>query len=148
MPTYENYVLIERPVFDVFKYIGDFENDPSWKNVHNVGITSGNPIRPGSMVAMTRPILGRKGFVNADVTEYDRNKKIELKGSFFGFPFVRTITFEHRGQQTGVKDVLTISTRWMVWFNLFFAIGLKGTLASEWRNLKQLLDAHGEKKAV
>ena len=85
MPTYENSVVIERPVFDVFKYVGDFENDPNWKNVRNVGITSGNPIRAGSMVAMTRPILGRKGFVNADVTEYERNKKIEMKGSFFWF---------------------------------------------------------------
>ena len=53
MPQYENQILIERPVSDVFKYVGDFKNDVHWRNVKNVGITSGDPIRAGSMVAMT-----------------------------------------------------------------------------------------------
>lgn len=148
MPTFENQVLIERPVFDVFKYVGDFNNDVHWRNVRNIGITSGDPIRPGSMVAMTRPLLGRKGFVNCDVVDYDRNKKIELKGSFWGFPFVKTIIFEHRGQQTNVREILNIRTRWMIWFSLFFNLALKGTLSKEWSQLKQILDSHGDRKAV
>jgi len=148
MPKYENQVLIERPVFDVFKYVGDFKNDVHWRNVKGVGITSGDPIRAGSMVAMTRPILGRKGFVNGDVTEYDRNKKIELKGSFWGFPFVQTIQFEHRGQQTNVKETLNISTRWMVWMALFFNLSLGSTLSNEWQQLKKMMDTRGEKQPV
>lgn len=148
MPTYENEVLIDRPVFDVFKYVGDFKNDTEWRNVKGVGITSGNPIRAGSMVAMTRYILGRKGFVNGDVTEYDRNKKIELKGSFWGFPFVHTILLEHRGQQTNVKETIQIRTRWMIWFTLFFNLSLNGALRKELQQLKEILDAHGDKKAL
>ena len=76
MPKFENQVLIDRSIFDVFKYMGDFKNDTHWRNVKGIGITSGDPIRPGSMVAMTRSLWGRKGFVNGDVTEYERNKKI------------------------------------------------------------------------
>lgn len=148
MPTYENEVLIDRPVFDVFKYVGDFKNDTEWRNVKGVGITSGDPIRAGSMVAMTRYIFGRKGFVNGDVTEYDRNKKIELKGSFWGFPFVHTILLEHRGQQTNVKETIQIRTRWMIWFTLFFNLSLNGALRNELQQLKEILDAHGEKKAL
>ena len=148
MPKFENQVLIDRPVFDVFKYVGDFKNDTNWRNVRGVGITSGDPIHTGSMVAMTRPLLGRKGFVNGDVTEYDRNKKIELKGSFWGFPFVHTIIFEHLGQQTNIKETLNISTRWMIWFGFFFNMTLNRTLKHELEQLKQLLDAHGDKKAV
>ena len=148
MSKFENQVLIDRPVFEVFKYVGDFTNDANWRNVRGIGITSGDPIRAGSMVAMTRPIMGRKGFVNGDVIEYDRNKKIVMKGSFWGFPFERTIVFEHRGQQTNVKETLDIRTRWMIWFSLFFNLTLKGTLTKEWNNLKHLLDSHGEKKAI
>jgi hypothetical protein len=146
MPKFENNVLIDRPIFEVFKYMGDFKNDIHWRNVKGVGITSGDPIRAGSMVAMTRSIWGRKGFVNGDVIEYDRNKKIEMKGSFWGFPFVYTATYERRGQQTNVIETLEVSTRWMVWFGLFFNIALGKTLTKELASLKQLLDAHGDKK--
>ena len=112
MPRFETQVLINRPVFQVFRYVGDFNNDVHWRNVKNVGITSGDPIRAGSMVAMTRRIMGRNGFVNSDVTDFERNRKIELKGSYWGFPFVCTITFDHRGQQTNVRETLDIRTRW------------------------------------
>ena len=88
MPKFETQVLINRPVFHVFRYVGDFNNDVHWRNVQSVGITSGDPIRAGTMVAMTRRIMGRGGFVNSDVTDFERNKKIELKGSYWGFPFI------------------------------------------------------------
>lgn len=148
MPTFENQILIDRPVFDVFKYVGDFTNDAEWRNVSRIGITSGDPIRVGSMVAMTRPLMGRKGFVNADVVAYERNKKFELKGSFWGFPFLRTVIFEHRGQQTNVRETIEIRTRWQVWFIPFFGLTLRGALTKEWKKLKQILDGHGDRKAV
>ncbi len=143
MPKFETQVLINRPVFQVFRYVGDFNNDVHWRNVQNIGITSGDPIRTGSMVAMTRRIMGRGGFVNCDVTDYERNKKIELKGSYWGFPFVSTMTFEHRGQQTNVKESLEIRTRWFFWFGIFFNLTLKGVLRRELEQLKQVLDSQG-----
>ena len=140
MPRFETQVLINKPVFQVFRYVGDFNNDVNWRNVKNVGITSGDPIRAGTMVAMTRRIVGRNGFVNSDVTDYERNRKIELKGSYWGFPFVSTITFEHRGQQTNIREILDIRTRWFFWFGIYFNLTLKGVLRREWDNLKQVLD--------
>lgn len=147
MPKFENQVLINRPVFQVFSYVGDFTNEDQWRDVQNIGITSGNPIRAGSMVAMTRRIMGRKGFVNSDVTDFERNKKIELKGSYWGFPYIGTMTFEHRGQQTNVRETLDIRTRWMFWFGFFFNLTLKGVLRRELDNLKQVLDSHGDRKS-
>ncbi len=148
MPKFETQVLINRPVFQVFRYVGDFNNDAHWRNVSNIGITSGDPIRAGSMVAMTRRIMGRKGFVNCDVTDYERNKKIELKGSYWGFPFVSTMTFDHRGQQTSVKETLDIRTRWFFWFGIFFNVTLKGVLRRELDQLKRVLDAHSDRKSA
>ena len=147
MPKFDNQVLINRPVFQVFGYVGDFNNEVHWRDVQNVGITSGNPIRAGSMVAMTRRIMGRKGFVNSDVTDYERNKRIELKGSYWGFPYISTMTFEHRGQQTNVRESIDIRTRWMFWFGIFFNLTLNGVLRRELDNLKQLLDSHGDRKS-
>ncbi len=143
MPKFETQVLINRPVFQVFRYVGDFTNDANWRNVSNVGITSGDPIRTGSMVAMTRRILGRKGFVNCDVTDYERNKRIELKGSYWGFPFVSTIIFDHRGQQTNIRETLEIRTRWFFWFGIFFNLTLSRLLQREYDALKQVLDSSG-----
>ncbi len=141
MPKFETQVLINRPVFQVFRYAGDFNNDIHWRNVRNVGMTNDNPIRTGTMVAMTRRIMGRGGFVNCDVTDYERNRKIELKGSYWGFPFVSTMTFEHRGQQTNVRETLEIRTRWFFWFGIFFNLTLKGVLRRELEQLKQVLDS-------
>ena len=148
MPKFENQVLINRPVFQVFRYVGDFHNEAHWRNVQNVGITSGEPIRTGSMVAMTRRIMGRRGFVNSDVTDYERNKRIELKGSYWGFPFICTLVFEHRGQQTNLRETLDIRTRWMFWFGVFFNLTLKSLLRKELENLKQILDSHGDRKSA
>ena len=147
MPKFETQVLVNRPVFQVFRYVGDFNNDVHWRNVQNVGITSGDPIRTGSMVAMTRKIVARKGFVNSDVTDYERNKRIELKGSYWGFPFISTIVFEHRGQQTNIRESLEIRTRWFFWFGIYFNLTLKGVLRREWEALKQLLDSHADLSA-
>ena len=148
MPRFEAQVLINRPVFQVFRYVSDFNNDLNWRNVRNIGITSGDPIRTGSMVAMTRRITVRSGFVNADVTDFERNRRIELKGSYWGFPFVSTMTFDHRGQQTNVKESLYIRTRWFFWFGIFFNLTLNGVLRGELGKLKQLLDSHGDHKSV
>ena len=60
MPKFETQVLINRPVFQVFRYVGDFNNDVNWRNVANIGITSGDPIRTGSMVAMTAANCGAR----------------------------------------------------------------------------------------
>ena len=143
MPKFETQVLINRPVFQVFRYVGDFNNDVHWRNVKNIGMTNGDPIRAGTMLAMTRRIMGRGGFVNCDVTDYERNRKIELKGSYWGFPFVSTMTFEHRGQQTNVRETLDIRTRWFFWFGIFFNLTLKGVLRRELVQLKQVLDSGG-----
>lgn len=143
MPKFETQVLINRPVFQVFRYVGDFNNDAHWRNVQNIGMTNGDPIRTGTMLAMTRRIAGRGGFVNCDVTDYERNRKIELKGSYWGFPFVSTMTFEHRGQQTNVRETLDIRTRWFFWFGIFFNLTLKGVLRRELEQLKQVLDSQG-----
>ena len=43
MPKFETQVLINRPVFQVFRYVGDFHNEAHWRNVENIGITSGDP---------------------------------------------------------------------------------------------------------
>ncbi len=147
MPKFETQVLINRPVFQVFRYVGDFNNDVHWRNVQNIGMTNGDPIRTGTMLAMTRRIMGRGGFVNCDVTDYERNRKIELKGSYWGFPFVSTMTFEHRGQQTNVRESLYIRTRWFFWFGIFFNLTLKGVLRRELDQLKQVLDSQSGSSA-
>ena len=48
--------------------------------------------------------------------------------------------FEHRGQQTNIRETLDIRTRWFFWFGIYFNLTLKGVLRREWDNLKQLLD--------
>ncbi len=142
MPAFEYRTTIRRSTFDVFNFVSDFSNYEKWRpQVINVSVREGDPLRVGSMVAETRRLMGRTSFVNADIVDYDRNKKITLKGSYNNFPFTRTITIQHHGAgECLVIDEINIRVGWMIWNNLLLNLSLKNQLAQEWENLKQIME--------
>src|SRR5690349_10533210 len=101
MADVEHKLSIARPVSDVFKAVSDYENTEAmqkWQpTLKSMGITEGNPVRTGSMVAMTRSFMGGNVFVNLDVLDLQRNKRLELSGMHGGFRYRREIEFVPNG---------------------------------------------------
>ena len=146
MADIENQVTITRPITDVYTAITDYENLESmrrWQpDTLSLGVTAGSPLRAGSMIAMTRRFMGSKTFVNFDVLEIQRNKRIELKGIHGRFPFRREIEINPSGRETLIRDSITLNIGWLFfWYRPFVRGALSRQTAQEWANLKKVLEA-------
>ncbi|HEY8202444.1 MAG TPA: SRPBCC family protein [Actinomycetota bacterium] len=61
MGTFENTVTIERPAEDVFAFLADFENVPTWNYaVAETTKTSPGPVGVGTIYRQTRSTPRRK----------------------------------------------------------------------------------------
>ena len=136
-------ITIQASISPVFKAVADFENADTWQpDVVNVGLTAAKPLRTGSMVAMTKKFMGGEIFINADVTEYVPNKRIELKGVHGRFRFLREIEFTPMGGTTQINDRFAVSMGWFwFWYKPFFLRALRNQTADEWQRLKAQLES-------
>jgi len=145
MPVIENEFIIAQPITEVFNAVTDYEDEAtlqSWrKSVVSVGVTAGKPLRTGSMIAMTKRFQGSQIFVNADVMELQRNKRLELKGVHGRFRFHRVIEFTPAGRETRINDQFMIDISWIFfWYAPFVRFALRRQIEEEWEALKQQLE--------
>ncbi len=141
MANVEFSTTIARPVSDVFSAATSFDNLEAlrkWQpDLLNVGITAGDPLRTGSMIAMTRRFLGSQIYV----IDYQRNKRIELKGMHGRFPYRREIEFTPSGRETLVSDKITMPIGWLFfWYRPFVWGAVRRQISAEWQNLKTQLN--------
>jgi carbon monoxide dehydrogenase subunit G len=112
MPVVKETFTLPRPLFDVFKVATDFEQYPTLlKGVRDIHITSGDPLRAGSMVSMVRDGI----FINADVLDFQRHKAITLQGVWGRFRFTRKQEFVSTGSgSTQVTDAFEVHMGFLV----------------------------------
>jgi carbon monoxide dehydrogenase subunit G len=146
MADIEHQVTIAKPISEVYTAMTDYENLQSiqrWQpDTLSLGVTAGSPLRAGSMIAMSRRFMGSKTFVNVDVLEIQRNKRIELKGIHGRFPFSREIELSPSGRETIIHDSITLKIGWLFfWYRPFLQKALTRQTAQEWQNLKKLMES-------
>lgn len=139
MPLIDQSITMQKPLFDVFRAATDFAQWHTWQNgVRGVTLISGDPIRAGTMVSMERSGT----FINADVTDYQRQKSLSLSGVWGRFRFTRTLEFSANGRETLVRDKINVQTNFL-WF--WYAPILRGQIASQtkadWAALKKMLES-------
>lgn len=134
-------VTIAAPVSTVFNAVADFESAKQWQPaLESVGLTAAKPLRTGSMVSMTKNHLAGSVFINADVTDYKPNKRIELKGMYGRFRFLREMEFTPLGGETLINDRIVVSISWLwFWYKPFWLQKLRQITAEEWQQLQQQL---------
>lgn len=145
MASLEYTIKINRTFADVFRYITDFDNLQTmqqWQpTLTAVNVTAGSPLRAGSSISMRKQLMGSSAFINADVTDFQRNKRIELKGVYGRFRFRRIIELTTGGRETTIRDEFELRTPWFYfWYTPFFVSALKRQNADEWNRLKALLE--------
>lgn len=146
MADIELKINISRPIGDVFKAASDYENSDAIKSwqpaVVSMGITEGNPIRTGSMIAMTRKFMISNIFVNLDVLDFQRNKRIELSGIHGRFRFRREIEFVPNGRESSITDRISVNTNFIFfWYRPFLLNAIRSQIKQEWDTLKKQLEA-------
>jgi carbon monoxide dehydrogenase subunit G len=91
MATFENTVTIRRAVEDVFAFLADFENVPSWNYaIVETKKTSPGPVGVGTTYRQLRSIPSRseEGF---QVTVFEPSSRLEVHGDLG--PFTATISY-------------------------------------------------------
>jgi uncharacterized protein YndB with AHSA1/START domain len=142
MATFENTVTIRRAVEDVFAFLADFENIPSW----NCAIVETRKTSPGRVGVGTTyrqlrsvPSRSEEGF---QVTAFEPSSRLEVHGDIG--PFTATISYllaptDHGTRLTNVVDLESASGALRLVAPLA-ASRVKTAVAANLDTLKQLLE--------
>ena len=142
MAAFENTVAIRRAVEDVFAFLADFENIPSWNYaIVETKKTSPGPVGVGTTYRQLRSIPSRseEGF---EVTVFEPTSRLEVHGDIG--PFTATISYllaptEDGTRLTNVVDLQPASGALRLLAPLA-ASRVKTAVAANLDTLKQLLE--------
>jgi uncharacterized protein YndB with AHSA1/START domain len=86
MATFENVVVINRPVEDVFRFLSDFENVPKWNYaIVETRQVSEGAIGVGTIYRQVRSVP-RRSEERFEVTAFDAPRYLEIRGQLGPFP--------------------------------------------------------------
>ena len=142
MATFENTVTIRRAVEDVFAFLADFENIPTWNYaIVETKKTSPGPVGVGTTYRQLRSIPSRseEGF---QVTSFEPISRLEVHGDIG--PFTATISYLLAPTDDGTRlinvvDLESASGALRLAAPLA-ASGVKRAVAANLDTLKQLLE--------
>jgi uncharacterized protein YndB with AHSA1/START domain len=84
--TFENTVMIRRPIEDVFGFLSDFENVPKWNYaIVETRKVSAGPVGVGTIYQQVRSVPSRSE-EHLEVTAYDPPQQLEVRGQLGPFP--------------------------------------------------------------
>ena len=141
----EYSVVINRPVEEVFSFMGNVENNPLWvSGVLETKLTSPGPMAPGTTGTDVRQFLGRRMESTWEVTEHETNVKSSFKVTSGPVPFEGTWSYEAAAGGTRVTFVAEGEP------GGFFRLAepivgriAKRQIQNDHDNLKDLLEAQG-----
>ncbi len=101
----EHSVEIDLPLEEVFAFVSDPLNDPYWETALLSEQDLGSPKAVGSGATRVRKLLGPPFESTAQITDFELNRKIGVRGSSGPLPFEGGWTFEPFGSGTRVTFV-------------------------------------------
>ncbi len=110
MFTKRAFVLISRPIEDVFAFVEDARNRPRWDDsVDSEELTSPEPIGVGTTVRTTLRSMGREYVYTWEIVEHEppRRQRIESTSG----PFPTTLVYELRPLEGATEVNFSISGR-------------------------------------
>ena len=143
MSKVELSIVINRPIEEVFAFLGNFENNPKWQSssVEAKKITEG-PIGVGTTFQAITTILGRRINTKQEIIDYESNRIVARKTISGPFPFETRAEFERVEGGTRVRGVITGETSGF--FKLADALlerAIKRQFDSDLANLKDMMEA-------
>ncbi|HEX9038527.1 MAG TPA: SRPBCC family protein [Ktedonobacterales bacterium] len=144
MATLEFSIVINRPVEEVFAFVGNPENYPKWfSGSREVKITSAGPIGVGTTFRTVISLLGRRIEGDIEFTEYEPNRSFTEKTTSGPFPVESRVTFERVEGGTRITDTqLAEPGGFFKLAEPLLARLIKRQIEADLANLKDLLEAH------
>jgi uncharacterized protein YndB with AHSA1/START domain len=146
MVTNEKIITINRPVEEVFAYVGDAGNGPKWQSalVEASRMTEG-PLGVGTKFKGVRKFMGRKMESVMHYTTYEPNKKVVFRSDSGSMPFVQTFLFEPVAGGTRLTARLDLLTSGLMGLaQPLIASGVKREVDENFSILKDILESRGK----
>jgi uncharacterized protein YndB with AHSA1/START domain len=105
---FENTITIERSPGDVFAYLADFENVPTWNHaIVETRKVSDGPVGVGARYRQVRS-LPRPSEESFEVTEFEPDARLSVEGTFGPFPGRMGYLLEPIAGGTRVSNVVEL----------------------------------------
>jgi uncharacterized protein YndB with AHSA1/START domain len=139
--TFENVVVISRPIEDVFRFLSDFENVPKWNYaIVETRKVSEGPVGVGTIYRQVRSVPGRSE-ERFEVTAFEAPRYLEMRGQLGPFPSRLSYALETTPQGTRVTNVVELELRGPGRLLGRVAVPrVRDAVGANLRKLKQLLD--------
>ena len=136
-----NSVLVDRPPSEVFAFVADPRNDPSWyTDVVEVVQTGGDGVTVGATFRWVMELFGRRK-VDLTISVYDPGRRVELEAAWGRRTGVFEYVIEPSGESTRLSRGLEVKSCGMPLFGVPIMRGvLQRREAAFLRNLKALLE--------
>jgi uncharacterized protein YndB with AHSA1/START domain len=139
--TFENTVIIRRPIEDVFGFLADFENVPKWNYaIVETRKMSTGPVGVGTTYLQVRSVPSRSE-ERFEVTAYDPPRHLEIRGQLGPFPSRLCYGLEALPEGTQVTNSVELKLRGPGRLLGPVAVPrVRDAVAANLRKLKELLD--------
>jgi hypothetical protein len=105
---FTNSITIHRRPSEVFAFLSDFENVPRWNYaISETRKITGGPTDVGARYLQTRTVPTR-GTETFEVTEFEPDRKLSVRGTFGPFPAEITYVLESGGDGTSLVNVVEL----------------------------------------
>jgi len=105
MAKWENSIIVNRPVEDVFAFVTDPQQGSKWHRSSEITPLSDGPISMGSRYRVTGRFLWWKFDSETVVSEYEENRLVAYQSSSGPYPFVLRYIFEPVDEGTRLTEI-------------------------------------------
>jgi uncharacterized protein YndB with AHSA1/START domain len=139
--TFENTVMIRRPIEEVFGFLADFENIPKWNDaIVETHKLSQGPVGVGTSYRQIRSVPSR-GEERFEVTAYDPPRQLEIQGQLGPFPSRLAYDLDAIPEGTRVTNTVELELRGPGRLLGRVAVPrVRAAVAANLRKLKELLE--------
>lgn len=139
---FENAVTIRRSLSDVFAFLADFENVPTWNHaIAETHKVSEGPVGVGTQFQQVRTIPTRTS-ETFEVTVFDPKKELAIQGTLGPFDASLRYRLEPTPEGTRIFNRVDLQGRGAAKLITGFAAGrVKSAVEANLETLKQLLES-------
>lgn len=111
MATFENTVIIRRPIEEVFGFLSQFENVPKWNYaIVETRKVSEGPVGVGTTYHQVRSVPSRSE-ERFEVTVYNPSRHLEIRGQLGPFPSRLSYALDALPEGTRVTNTVELELR-------------------------------------
>jgi len=139
----EKSIVIERPVEDVFAYLGDQTNAVHWQGgLIQVRRLTDGPIGVGTRHTIVRTFMGRRLAVDNEYVAFEPGRRIAFRTTSGPMPLEASYLVEPAEGGARVTSTIEMdASGFLALAEPLIAVGLRREMDAAFRELKKLLEA-------